>query len=369
MRRQDRLSALSHAEDGGAHARKAMAAYEEWLLERDVAMLRLLGLFDRPASAELVRSLKNPPITGLTDELGRLSEAEWNTTLHHLAELGLVTSTNEGALDTHPLVREHFGERLKEKGAAIDANNLSELHLATGHIAQATRRAREAVAHADRSNDPFECLSERTALADALHHAGDLDAARALFIVAEDMQAKRRPEYPMLSSLQGYQYGDLLLSQGEAAEARRRAQTTLPWAQSHHLLLDIALDHILLGRAAHALRDATTEHLDHAVTGLRQAGAQEFIVRGLLARAAFHRDQGNLDGATHDLEEATRVARRGGMRLFLADCALERARLALAQGDPEAARLAGNKAHALITDMAYHRRDPELAAIDAALDP
>lgn len=134
-------------------------------------------------------------------------------------------------------------------------------------------------------------------------------------------------------------------------------------------LLDIALNHLLLGRAAHALGDIRTadEHLDAAVTGLRRAGQQQFIPAALLARAALRRDLGNLPAALHDLDEATRIARRGGMRLHLADCALERARLALAQGDRDAARTARDEARTMIQSMGYHRRDPDLAALDAAL--
>ena len=70
-------------------------------------------------------------------------------------------------------------------------------------------------------------MSNRTTLADALHQAGQLDEAEALFREAEGMQKERQPEFPLLYSLQGYQYCDLLLSQGEFSEVLRRAAQTL----------------------------------------------------------------------------------------------------------------------------------------------
>jgi hypothetical protein len=64
---------------------------------------------------------------------------------------------------------------------------------------------------------------------------------------------------------------------------------------------------------------------------LRKAGSEDHTPRGLLARAAFRRDIGEWDRAQEDLAEVHEIASRGGMRLFLADYQLERARLLLAQ--------------------------------------
>jgi len=59
----------------GGHAFRAMAAYEEWLLEggdegrREVAILRLVGLFDRPADAGCITALRGESIAGLTEPI------------------------------------------------------------------------------------------------------------------------------------------------------------------------------------------------------------------------------------------------------------------------------------------------------------
>ncbi|MGH9799949.1 MAG: hypothetical protein ACRD82_06250 [Blastocatellia bacterium] len=56
------------------------------------------------------------------------------------------------------------------------------------------------------------------------------------------------------------------------------------------------------------------------------------------------------------------------MRLHLTDCRLESARFALAQGDTEKARDHWRKAQALVEQTGYHRRDGEVAEIEAQLN-
>jgi len=55
------------------------------------------------------------------------------------------------------------------------------------------------------------------------------------------------------------------------------------------------------------------------------------------------------------------------MRLHLADCYLEFARLSLATGDRDSARKAWETAKTMIEEMGYHRRDSEVAELSAAL--
>jgi hypothetical protein len=179
--------------------------------------------------------------------------------------------------------------------------------------------------------------------------------------------------------------------------------------RSQNWLLDIGLDTLTLGRAHLGLAlnkdgkdglqrgdDARTAgmHLDTAVDRLRGAGLLEFVPRALLARTAFRRSVGDWSGAGRDLDEVEEIAEPGPMRLLVCDMALERARLALARieafaplnamidgGPPspavpqaeEAARLREEaranlaEARKLITTCGYHRRDEELAELEAVL--
>ena len=120
------------------------------------------------------------------------------------------------------------------KNAAIAASNLSELYLTLGDVTQALAYAEQSVGLADQSGDEFQRMSNRTKVADALHQAGRLTESQAAFHEAEEMQKKRQPEFPLLYSLQGFQYCDLLLSQGDYAEVERRASQTLEWAKQVH---------------------------------------------------------------------------------------------------------------------------------------
>ena len=94
----------------GGCAFRIMDAYLAWFkTSKDnralTAVLRLLGLFDRPADAGCLAALrKSQAITGLTEPLVGLSVAQWNITLQRLAECGLVQSEqNNAAVDAHPL--------------------------------------------------------------------------------------------------------------------------------------------------------------------------------------------------------------------------------------------------------------------------
>jgi len=253
--------------------------------------------------------------------------------------------------------------------AANSASNLSQLQLALGDVATAEASGEAAIEYADLSDDGFVREVNRTTLADARHRAGAPEAAAALFEEAEAMQADRQPGYHRLYSFRGYQYCDLLLTLGKAEAVRERALQTLEWAKPQNWLLDIALDHLSLGRAALALedRDEAGIRLDQAVDGLVEAGHIEFIPRGLLARAALFRETGKVTRSWRDLDEAMRIAERGGMRLFQCDAHLGYAHLALAEGKPDTAREHLESARALVSACGYHRRDGEVEELEKAL--
>jgi tetratricopeptide (TPR) repeat protein len=105
------------------HAFKAIEAYETWfaagdvLARRQLAILRLLGLFDRPAPADCLQALCEGPIPGLNDDLVGVSEKDWNTALGRLEEINLVGVSDTGAVDCHPLFREYFAEQLQQDAA------------------------------------------------------------------------------------------------------------------------------------------------------------------------------------------------------------------------------------------------------------
>lgn len=259
----------------------------------------------------------------------------------------------------------------------------------------------------DRTGDPFVVLAAQAAHADALLAAGEWRRASEFFAKAELLQQGHRPLYPLLYSQRGYRYCDLLLSRSRAADARDRAAQTIEVARRMSWVHSIALDALTLGRAqlglalqcivsddlATSARDyarAAGLKLDEALEGLRASGQFVWVPRGLLARAAFRRSIADFDGAASDLEEAEEIAAPGPMQLSLCDCALERARVALALREAFApldgligsssrpavpppthaaslvaeARKALDTSRKLVAECGYHRRDVELDDLD-----
>jgi hypothetical protein len=270
--------------------------------------------------------------------------------------------------------------------AAIQASNLSQLELTLGEVVQALRDAEQSVTYADRIGAGFQRMVNRATHADALHRAGRLAEAETRFREAERMQQERQPEYSLLYSAPGFQYCDLLLAASERAAwqvileggnnpdlfgstgvdsvadepaqprapsplrfadalqscraVSQRARKMFEWRLPGDPLLDVARDHLTLGRKAlyeailvsddFRLMTSDFSHIDAAVSGLRRSGNVDELPRGLVTRAWLRFLEGKRSGSERtqeDLDEAWEIAERGQMRLFMADIHLYRARL------------------------------------------
>lgn len=509
------VSDLNVPDEKGRHARRLMEAFAQQFGDNvELEFLQVLGLFNRPAPRTALETvIKTPLISGLTDRLAKLSEAEWPRLLHKLRELKLLAREYQhrpDTLDCHPLVREHFGEKLRQqnpaawqeahsrlyeyyknlpakqlpdtleemeplfaavahgcqagrhqealdevywkrisrtdkffnrvmlgafgsdvavlsnffddlwsqpvanltdpakkflvslagsgllalgrlhesipytqaalnasaqkadwKAAAQDAGNLSELYITLGEIDQAVVYARKSVDFAEHSGDILAKCFGYGALGDSLHQAGNLQESKDSFQKLESLQKEKKSHFHYLYSFQGFQFCGLLLSQGQYQEVQKRASQTLEWAKKYLGLLDVALDKLSLGRAFLLLAlsevegqaqyfDQARDHLQQAVAGLREAGDQEFIARGLFARAACYCAQNEFALAWADLDEAREIAERGEMKLFLADYHLEACKLQMASGKRQEAKEHLEKAAQMIEEMGYGRRKPEV---------
>lgn len=259
------------------------------------------------------------------------------------------------------------------EGAAMNASNLSEFHLSIGQVQEAVHSGRQAVEYADQSENDFLKIISRGTLACALHQAGEAEEASTWFEAAEAMQRKSQPEYRFFYSVRGYQYCDLLLGLGRWKEVLERSETTLEWAIENNLsLLTKALDQLSIG-LAHAQaavenpdtkhEQAATKYLNLAVEGLRKAGTTHMMPLGLLARAAWHRQNRRYTEALTDLQEVLEIAEFGHMGLFLADYHIEMGRLARAQGHHEAAEQHKSEALARVKKTGYLRRLGEAEGI------
>jgi tetratricopeptide (TPR) repeat protein len=291
--------------------------------------------------------------------------------------------------------------------AARNASTLSELYLTLGDVMQAFTYAQKSIQLATQNSNIFEQMTSRIRYANVLHQAGRFIEAKDNFHKAEEIQKERQPMFPLLYSGQGYQYCDLLLSQGDYAEVERRANVIFEWRKggiwnpAYDPKLSIAFDNLLLGRAHllqsqcesnHPFTESLT-YLNRAMDGLRQASQLHYLPLGLLSRAEYYRVIGDLVKAQKDVDEAFTIATRGGMGLHLADCHLEYARLYLAhsplrdsalpskQSPRDESGIASQSALAMtekarkylatakemINKMGYHRRDKEVEELEEQL--
>lgn len=120
IRRRHEIPLLKEDEEHRYHARHLFGAYVRHLGESspEVAVLRLLGFFDRPAEEELLavlRTAADNELNALTASLRALSSAEWNRVLRRLIILRLidVSVSPSPPIDSHPLLREYFAEQVR----------------------------------------------------------------------------------------------------------------------------------------------------------------------------------------------------------------------------------------------------------------
>ncbi len=147
VRKRDRIPHLLDDERSGSHARRVMEAYVRWFRDSsdgvtqshavtkpnppELVLLNLMGLFDRPAPVEALDALcAEPDISGLTERLRQLDPQRVQRAFQHLKKLGLLEENRLRfgqpprhlthlpalreleSLDAHPLVREHFGQKM-----------------------------------------------------------------------------------------------------------------------------------------------------------------------------------------------------------------------------------------------------------------
>lgn len=135
IRKRDLVKLEEADEEQGGHAFRVMDAYVQWFSTggkkaedkrrglRALAVLRLLGLFDRPASADCLAALmRSPWISNLTEPFAPLTGPQRNLSFSRLEDSKLITVTRDKStalvsVDTHPLVRDYFAKQLREQNS------------------------------------------------------------------------------------------------------------------------------------------------------------------------------------------------------------------------------------------------------------
>jgi hypothetical protein len=306
---QPLYQAVAHGCHAGMQTEARAKVYQDRILRRDeFYSLSKLGAFGTDLGA--IACFFETPWSGVSPSFREDAHA-WllSEAATRLSALGRLTESLEPMRTALEMgVKQENWEQ-----AARRACNLSELELTLGEVAGGEGAAKLSVAYAELSGDAFWKMGTRTHHADTMNHAGRWVEAEARFREAEEMQANEQLDYPLLYSVQGFRYCDLLLTAPERAawrcnlgstgfqpavfgiasamprmevpdktlsshedatssaahdafrrgqEARnpqiqscravyQRAERTLKWAKQNSLdILSIALDHLTLGRAA-----------------------------------------------------------------------------------------------------------------------
>ncbi len=383
--------AVAHGCTAGLHQAALDDVYDARIMQGDKFFARrklgALGL-----SLGAVTSTFDKSWSQVNVNLSRRSEARVKLTAGFL--LRALGRLEEGVAPLREALTIYIEDEENWEEAASCASTLGGLLLLQGEVAAAVRLGEQHVELADRGGECDGKAKRRTVLAAALHYAERLEPAKAAFREAEAMHKVRLPGFPLLLSTRGFRYCDLLLDDTRkgslddvrktSLEVRKRMSQVLRfreypgWRDEYDSSVGCALDHLMLGRA-HLLeadlamidtaigsdcQESTLESAEHEIRlgleGLRQAGEQQHLCNGLLVRAVLRRVCGQFDAAASDLGEAESIAKRGSMLIFQVDTAVELCRLHLARSDRDAARVAVERAKALVkkTEQPYEPHVP-----------
>lgn len=294
-----------------------------------------------------------------------------NSVGYYLQQVGRLT---DAALPLEVAMNSAISRKDWTHGATAAAN-LTFLYLTKGDLNSAVTVAKMGVETADHGLNWSRQLDNRTWLAHALHQVGRISEAEEMFREAEDQLGRAMPQYPKLHSIPGFRFCVLLLDQGKYSEVFMRARQSIEWVAPSKWRQAIALDNLLLGQASflETLESGSGDfqlvilYLGLALDGLRNAQSMAFLPLALTARSRLNRTLGGFQSARVDLDEAMKIAMRGHMGVYQADCHLEYARLLLAQGEDRKAAQYWNSAREMIERMGYHRRDKDVKEIEGQL--
>jgi predicted ATPase len=115
---RQQVNALQEDIRQGGHAKRVLSSYSDWIDDTAaLEVLRVMGLFDRPAGAHAMQALRAFPIRDLTEHISQLTDEECHRVVSRLRRVGLLAERDPhwpNTLDTHPLVRQFFREQLQE---------------------------------------------------------------------------------------------------------------------------------------------------------------------------------------------------------------------------------------------------------------
>ncbi len=263
------------------------------------------------------------------------------------------------------------------QGASISTENLTHLYIGLGKLIAAESVARIGIDYAQRTDNKFTQMASYGTLGIVLYYFGNLNEARSTYIKSEKLLRKKHPNYPYLYSVGGTQYCALLLAlardKTKLYQVLQRGKYGLKLSIHEGELLSIAYNHLILARTYQALQQERFAYseFNSAIQSAQKASETQLIPEFYLYRADFHLTQNQPDQAQAqaDLNSASEIIERCGMKLYQIDYLLIHGRYCLAIKDPDTATALNHyiEAKQLIQETGYHLRDAELDLFAAKL--
>jgi tetratricopeptide (TPR) repeat protein len=251
--------------------------------------------------------------------------------------------------------------------AASSTGSLVDLLLPIGRLIDAERAAQQAIEYAEKTDNKLTQMVSYSKLATVLHRRGKLIESQQAFEKSEDLQKEAQPNYPYLYLFQGAQYCALLLDLAIDDQQRKhvleRANYSLNISKENRWLLEISLDYLTLAKTYQALQQISEayKYFDLAIQKIQESKSVMNYPEFYLSRALFYLEQNQLDRCKADIESATEIIDRCGMKLYATDAALLQSRYYLKKDDRLQATYFCEQAEMLIAETDYHLRDNALA--------
>lgn len=264
--------------------------------------------------------------------LGRTNDAVEATKTALMTQMGVVQSRPSlGSYDA----------------AARHAGSLSVHHLDAGDLSESIACAELAVYLSSFSENKAREIKALTQLAQAIHYAGKLEAAKALLVRSEQIQAESFEERKLLYGTEGFRYCELILALAEYDDVCDRISLVQDWSPPREYgRLTKALNALVLGRAYLMKAKAegsegfgnAEEELNSALELLPGASHTDNMIRGLVAQAELYRAMGRTDDAQRVAREADFMAKRASMLTFEIDAKIELCHVCVEKADRDGAR-------------------------------
>jgi tetratricopeptide (TPR) repeat protein len=339
VRRRDHIRAYFADPDSPRHdhAKRVMESYEkEWLAGQPVllAIMHIVGLFDRPASSDCLKALRAEPIIGaFTDRITSLSDSDWQRAVARLRAGRLLAPLDlaaPDAIDAHPLVREWFGERLRQtqegawkaahgrlyehlrdttnEGDKPELRDLSPLYQAIVHGCRAGKYNETFVRIFEqricRNTPEFGMFYSRTVLG---AFGADLAAVSSFFERAYDKPAPELSATSRAWILNDAANG--LMAEGRVAEAlpalheaSQTAEAMGEWRNAAVYLSNQSEAELLQGQIESAIETA-----DRALGCAKQEGDQHYHIGALITGASALHAAGRRVAAEQRLIDAEKL--------------------------------------------------------------